>query len=111
MFDYSFVQMTNKDNKDIQGYELRCDDEPVETFLYNADKISAKELAQKKKEFFNFICSKYSDDIDRQSFLMIFAYTDDDMLEYYKEQYPIQNLSMLYISAFLRHFHFSRETF
>lgn len=48
-------------------------------------------LREKRLVFFNFICSKYTD-IDRRSLLMIFAYNDDDMLEYYKEDYPIKEL-------------------
>lgn len=91
MYNYCFSKIINKNNNNEQGYELRRGDEHLETLLYDIDKISHKELVQKKKEFFNFICSKYTD-IDRRSLLMIFAYTDDDMLEYYKSDYPIKDL-------------------
>ena len=91
MCNYYFSKITNKNNNNEQGYELRRGDEHLETLLYDIDKISHKELVQKKKEFFNFICSKYTD-IDRRSLLMIFAYNDDDMLEYYKSDYPIKDL-------------------
>ena len=91
MYNYYFYQIRNKNNNDEQGYELRRDKEHLETLLYNIDNISAKELKQKKMEFFNFICSKYTD-IDRKNLLMIFAYVDDDMLEYYKSEYPIKEL-------------------
>lgn len=91
MQNYHFYQIRNKNNNDEQGYELRRGEEHLETLLYNIDDISAKELKQKKMEFFNFICSKYTD-IDRKNLLMIFAYVDDDMLEYYKSEYPIKEL-------------------
>lgn len=91
MYNYHFYQIKNKNNNDEQGYELRRGKEHLETLLYNIDNISAKELKQKKMEFFNFICSKYTD-IDRKNLLMIFAYVDDDMLEYYKSEYPIKEL-------------------
>ena len=64
MYNYYFYQIRNKNNNDEQGYELRRGKEHLETLLYNIDNISAKELKQKKMEFFNFICSKYTD-IDR----------------------------------------------
>ena len=89
MLNYYFVQFQEKDNKDIQGYKLQLDNEELEILLYDIDKISHKDLIRKKKEFFNFICSKYQG-IDRRSLLLSFAYIDDDMLEYYKEQYPIE---------------------
>lgn len=89
MQSYHFIYFQEKNNKDIQGYKLVCGNESLETLLYDIDKISHKELVQKKKDFFNFICSKYTD-IERQSLLMLFAYMDDDILEYYKEQYPIE---------------------
>ncbi len=91
MQNYHFYQIRNKNNNDEQGYELRRGEEHLETLLYNIDNISAKELKQKKMNFFNFICSKYID-IDRKNLLMIFAYVDDDMLEYYKSEYPIKEL-------------------
>lgn len=91
MYDYHFYQIRSKNNNDEQGYELRRGNEHLETLLYNIDRISIKELKQKKMEFFNFICSKYKD-IDRKNLLMIFAYIDDDMLEYYKSEYPIKEL-------------------
>ena len=91
MHNYHFYQIRNKNNNDEQGYELRRGEEHLETLLYNIDNISAKELKQKKMNFFNFICSKYTD-IDRKNLLMIFAYVDDDMLEYYKSEYPIKEL-------------------
>ena len=89
MDNYYFVYFQDKNNKDIQGYKLLLGDEELEVLYYDTDKISYKELKDKKKAFFNFICSKYQD-IERQSLLMIFAYIDNDMLEYYKEQYPIE---------------------
>jgi len=89
MLNYYLVQFQEKDNKDIHGYKLQLDDEELEILLYDIDKISHKDLIQKKKEFFNFICNKYQD-VDRRSLLLIFAYIDDDMFEYYKEQYLIE---------------------
>ena len=89
MDNYYFAYFQDKNNKDIQGYKLLLGDEELEVLYYDTDKISYKELKDKKKAFFNFICSKYQD-IERQSLLMIFAYIDNDMLEYYKEQYPIE---------------------
>ena len=89
MNNYQFIHFQSKNNKDLQGYKLVRGNEELETLEYDIDKISYKELKQRKKEFFNFICSKYQD-IERQPLLMIFAYVDDDMLEYYKEQYPIE---------------------
>lgn len=91
MQNYHFYQIRNKNNNDEQGYELRRGNKHLETLLYNIDRTSIKELKQKKMEFFNFICSKYTD-IDRKNLLMIFAYIDDDMLEYYKSEYPIKEL-------------------
>ena len=91
MHNYNFSQIRNKNNNDEQGYALMRGDEQLETLFYNIDTISAKDLKQKKMEFFNFICSKYTD-IDRRNLLMIFAYVDDDMLEYYKSEYPIKEL-------------------
>lgn len=89
MSNYHFIHFVEKNNKDIQGYKLVKGNEELEILLYDIDKISYKDLKQKKREFFNFICSKYAD-IDRRPLLLIFAYEDDDMLEYYKEQYPIE---------------------
>lgn len=89
MLNSYFVQFQEKDNKDIHGYKLLLDNKELEILLYDIDKISHKDLIQKKKEFFNFICNKYQD-VDRRSLLLIFAYVDDDMLEYYKVQYPIE---------------------
>ena len=89
MDNYYFAYFQDKNNKDIQGYKLLLGDEELEVLYYDTDKISYKELKDKKKAFFNFICSKYQD-IERQSLLMIFAYIDNNMLEYYKEQYPIE---------------------
>ncbi len=89
MLNYYFTEIRSNENKDVQGYALSLAGKQLETLLYDIDKISYKKLIQKKKAFFNFICSKYTD-IDRRSLLMIFAYVDDDMLVYYKEQYPIQ---------------------
>ena len=89
MSNYYPVQIRHADNSDVQGYELKSGDVQLETLAYNIDKFSVEELKQKKKSFFNFICSKYTD-IDRRIMLMIFANMDDDMLEYYKEQYPIE---------------------
>lgn len=91
MNDYFFAKFTDNNNKDIQGFELRCGNEHLDSFSYNTDQISHFDLVKKKKEFFNFICSKYTD-IDRRRLLMVFAYTDDDMLEYYKSEYPIKEL-------------------
>ena len=91
MYNYHFYQIRNKNNNDEQGYELKYGEEHLETLLYNIDTISAKELKQKKIDFFNFICSKYTD-IDRRNLLLIFAYVDDDMLGYYKSEYPIKEL-------------------
>ena len=65
MLNYYFVQFQEKDNKDIHGYKLLLDDEELEILLYDIDKISHKDLIRKKKEFFNFICSKYQG-IDRR---------------------------------------------
>lgn len=94
MSKYYFSRITNKNNPNEQGYELKCGNTHLETVLYNIDKISHKDLAKKKKEFFNFICSKYTD-IERRPLLMIFAYLDDDMLEYYKSEYPIKELKRI----------------
>ena len=90
MYNYYFSRLSNE-NKNIQGYELKRGNEHLETLSYNIEEIAHTDLARKKKEFFNFICSKYND-IDRRSLLMIFAYCDDDMLEYYKSEYPIKEL-------------------
>ena len=79
MSNYQFIHFQSKNNKDLQGYKLVRGSEELETLEYDIDKISYKELKQRKKEFFNFICSKYQD-IERQPLLMIFAYVDDDML-------------------------------
>lgn len=89
MTNYHFIHFQDKNNKDIQGYILSDGNCELEILSYDIDKISYKDLKQRKREFFNFICSKY-DDIDRRPLLLIFAYEDDDMLEYYKEQYPIE---------------------
>ena len=70
MNNYYFIQITAKNNTNIQGYELRCDDIHLETLLYNIEEISHKELVEKKKAFFNFICSKYTD-IDRKNLLLM----------------------------------------
>ena len=85
----TYIGKYEKNGKLIPG--IWCGEEHLETLLYNIDNISAKELKQKKMNFFNFICSKYID-IDRKNLLMIFAYVDDDMLEYYKSEYPIKEL-------------------
>lgn len=87
--NYHFSKFQDKNNSDRQGYVLTRGNEELETLYYDIDKISYAELVQKKKEFFNFICSKYQD-VDRRSLLMIFGYIDDDMLIYFKEQYPIE---------------------
>ena len=82
--NYYFSKFQDKNNPDRQGYVLTRGNEELETLYYDIDKISYVELAQKKKDFFNFICSKYQD-VDRRSLLMIFCYIDDDMLIYFKE--------------------------
>lgn len=87
--NYHFSKFQDKNNSDEQGYVLTRGNEELETLYYDIDKISYVELVQKKKDFFNFICSKYQD-IDRRSLLMIFGYIDDDILIYFKEQYPIE---------------------
>ena len=87
--NYHFSRFQDKHNPDRQGYILSRNNKELETLFYDIDKISYSELVQKKKDFFNFICSKYQD-VDRRTLLMIFAYVDDDMLIYYKEQYPIE---------------------
>lgn len=87
--NYHFSKFQDKNNSDRQGYVLTRGNEELETLYYDIDKISYLELVQKKKDFFNFICSKYQD-VDRRSLLMIFGYIDDDMLIYFKEQYPIE---------------------
>lgn len=55
MLNYYFVQFQEKDNKDIHGYKLLLDNKELEILLYDIDKISHKDLIQKKKEFFNFL--------------------------------------------------------
>lgn len=87
--NYIFSRFQDKQNPDRQGYILSKNNKELETLFYDIDKISHLELVQKKKDFFNFICSKYQD-VDRRTLLLIFAYEDDDMLIYYKEQYPIE---------------------
>ena len=87
--NYNFSRFQDKHNPDRQGYILSRNNTELETLFYDIDKISYAELVQKKKEFFNFICSKYQD-VDRSTLLMIFANVDDDMFIYYKEQYPIE---------------------
>ena len=87
--NYYFCHLQEKNNKDLKDYELRLGNEQLETLIYDIDKISSKDLYDKKKAFFNFNCSKYTD-IDRRSLLMLFAYMDDDMLDYYKSEYPIK---------------------
>lgn len=87
--NYHFSKFQDKNNPDRQGYVLTRGNEELETLYYDIDKISYVELVQKKKDFFNFICSKYQD-VDKRSLLMIFGYIDDDMLIYFKEQYPIK---------------------
>lgn len=87
--NYHFSRFQDKHNPDHQGYILSRNNTELETLFYDIDKISYAELVQKKKDFFNFICSKYQD-VDRRTLLMIFAYVDDGMLTYYKEQYPIE---------------------
>ena len=68
MSNYHFIHFVEKNNKDIQGYKLVRGNEELEILLYDIDKISYKDLKQRKREFFNFICSKYAD-IDRRSLL------------------------------------------
>lgn len=87
--NYHFSRFQDKHNPDRQGYILSRNNNELETLFYDMDKISYAKLVKKKKDFFNFICSKYQD-VDRRTLLMIFAYVDDDMLTYYKEQYPIE---------------------
>ena len=87
--NYNFSRFQDKHNSDHQGYILSRNNKELETLFYDVDKISYFELVQKKKDFFNFICGKYRD-INRRALLMIFAYVDDDILTYYKEQYPIE---------------------
>lgn len=70
MNNYHFIHFQSKNNKDLQGYKLVRDNEELEILEYDIDKISNKELKQRKKEFFNFICSKYQN-IERQFLLMI----------------------------------------
>lgn len=86
--NYNFSRFQDKYNPERQGYILSRNNTELETLFYDIDKISYVELVQ-KKNFFIFICSKYQD-VDRRTLLMIFAYVDDDMLTYYKEQYPIE---------------------
>lgn len=74
--NYHFSRFQDKHNPDHQGYILSRNNTELETLFYDIDKISYAELVQKKKEFFNFICSKYQD-VDRRTLLMIFAYVDD----------------------------------
>ena len=77
--NYIFSRFQDKQNPDRQGYILSKNNKELETLFYDIDKISHLELVQKKKDFFNFICSKYQD-VDRRTLLLIFAYEDDDML-------------------------------
>lgn len=88
---YYFAEIRNENERDKRCFEFRDGIETLEILSYDIDKISVADAKQKKREFFNFICSKYND-VNRRDLLMLFAYMDDDMLEYYKEQYPIKEL-------------------
>ena len=74
--NYIFSRFQDKQNPDRQGYILSKNNKELETLFYDIDKISHLELVQKKKDFFNFICSKYQD-VDRRTLLLIFAYEDE----------------------------------
>lgn len=49
--NYYFCQLQDKKNKDLKGYELILGNEQLETFIYDIDKISSKDLYDKKKYF------------------------------------------------------------
>ena len=55
--NYIFSRFQDKQNPDRQGYILSKNNKELETLFYDIDKISHLELVQKKKDFFNFICS------------------------------------------------------